>query len=156
MVYNNSDMWIDGTAWLLHCLSLFASSAWKCLLSLLALCQSRKRQWKQNHQQFHHPLQEHQSHWSITCLCGLQPDQFTRSLKWTLLIKYCSARLPVSCQSPCYGKKIKMSTVQNSQKFLFETWSTNTSLHVLVFSIPMTAVLTGCWLDTGCIIESSQ
>lgn len=42
------------------------------------------------------------------CLCGLQPHQSTSPLKWTLLIKYCSASLPMSCQSPHDTKKIRI------------------------------------------------
>lgn len=55
---------------------------------------------------------------SLVC-AGYSQTIFSMSLKWTL-IKYCSARLSVSCQSPCYTTEITMSTVQNSQKYLCE------------------------------------
>lgn len=152
--YSSGDMWIDSK----HRL---ASTLLVTLPALLGNVPSSsfepyvkakiKRQWKQSHQQFHQPLQEHRSHRSITHLCSLQPDQFSGPLKWicwwntTLLV----CRCPVS----------HLTTLTKSDRALgraLVTQSTNTSQCVCVSSIPMTAVLTGCWLDTGCIIESCQ
>lgn len=59
-------------------------------------------------------------------LCGLQPELPTSPLKWTLLIKYCCASLPMSCQSPHYNEKT--STVAEFRS----SFSRNASLHMFL------------------------
>lgn len=61
------------------------------------------------------------------CLCGLQTELRTSPLKWTLLIKYCCASLPMSCQSPHYAEKI--STAAELRSF----FSRNASLYMFLF-----------------------
>lgn len=68
---------------------------------------------------------------SLVC-AGYSQIIFSVSLKWTL-IQYGSARLSVSCQSPCYATEITMSTVQNSQKFLCEGTNISFLMHVSVY-----------------------
>lgn len=77
-VYSSRHMWKGGKY-------SQAPSACKCLLEPRGNAQKGDENW--SHQQFHHPAGECQSIWSITCVCRLCPDQFSRSLKSTLLIK---------------------------------------------------------------------
>lgn len=46
---------------------------------------------------------------SISCLRGLRPDRFSRSLKWTLAHERGRGRLSASHQSPRHVEKIRMS-----------------------------------------------
>lgn len=77
-VYSSRHMWKGGKYGQ-------APSACKCLLEPRGKAQKGNENW--SHQQFHHPAGECQSIWSITCVCRLCPDQFSRFLKSLLLIK---------------------------------------------------------------------
>lgn len=130
---------------LLHCLSLFLFCLEVSSLAPSRLMSKQKEAMKNKvTSNFIILYKSAKATEASLCLRGLQPDQSTRPLKWTLLIKYCSASLPVSCQSPPYTEKMKMSSVQEPQKFHCDKWITNASLHVPVcarlhiFSVPVT------------------